>query len=131
MEILEKTYDRACCEIDEILNHQKLDKQDVEIWGELIDIIKDIEMIYDYKDKSEGYSQMNGESYMRGRSNRMMPYGRSYNYGSYNRDNGGYSRNDNKDMMLEHLQNIADMAMDEKDRKAVERLMDQMSKQSN
>lgn len=61
-------------------------------------------------------------------SNRMMPYGRSYNYGSYNRDNGGYSRNDNKDMMLEHLQNIADMAMDEKDRKAVERLMDQISK---
>lgn len=129
MEILEKSYDRACCEIEDILGRQKLDTQDVELWGDLVDIIKDIEMVYDYQDKMNGYSQMNGESYMRGRSNRMMPYGRSYNYGSFGRNSNGYSRNDNKDMMLEHLQNVADMAMDEKDRKAVERLMDQMSKQ--
>lgn len=129
MEILEKSYDRACCEIEDILSRQKLDTQDVELWGDLVDIIKDIEMVYDYQDKTNGYSQMNGESYMRGRSNRMMPYGRSYNYGSYGRNSDGYSRNDNKDMMLEHLQNVADMAMDEKDRKAVERLMEQMSKQ--
>lgn len=29
-------------------------------------------------------------------------------------------------MMLEHLQDVADMAVDEKDKKAVERLMSQM-----
>ena len=94
MEILEKSYDRACCEIDDILNHSKLDKQDVELWGELIDIIKDVEMVYDYQDKIDGYSQMGGSSYMRGRSGRMMPmYGRGSSY----MGNGGYSRNSNKD----------------------------------
>ena len=120
MEILEKTYDRACCEVDDILNRQSLSKQDVELWGDLVDIIKDVEMIYDYRDKMEGYSQMNG---MRGRSGRMMPM---YNYGSYRGDSNGYSRSDNKEMMLEHLQDVADMAVDEKDKKAVERLMSQM-----
>lgn len=123
MEILEKTYDRACCEVDDILNRQSLSKQDVELWGDLIDIIKDVEMIYDYRDKMGDYSQMNGGSYMRGRSGRMMPM---YNYGSYRGDSNGYSRSDNKEMMLEHLQDVADMAVDEKDKKAVERLMSQM-----
>lgn len=64
-----------------------------------------------------------GGSYMRGRSGRMMPM---YNYGSYRGDSNGYSRSDNKEMMLEHLQDVADMAVDEKDKKAVERLMSQM-----
>lgn len=31
MEILEKTYDRACCEVEDILNRQSLSKQDVEL----------------------------------------------------------------------------------------------------
>ena len=64
----------------------------------------------------EGYSRMGGR-YMHGHSDRMMPM------------YGGYSRNDNKDMLLEHLQKVADMAVDEKDRKAVERLMSQMQDQ--
>jgi hypothetical protein len=120
MEILEKTYDRACCEVEDILNRQSLSKQDVELWGDLIDIIKDVEMVYDYQDKMEGYSQMNG---MRGRSGRMMPM---YNRGSSYGRNGGYSRTSNKDEMLDHLQDAMDIAVDEKDKKAVERLMSQM-----
>lgn len=120
MEILEKTYDRACCEVEDILNRQSLSKQDVELWGDLVDIIKDVEMIYDYRDKTEGYSQMNS---MRGRSGRMMPI---YNRGSSYGRNGGYSRTSNKDEMLDHLQDAMDIAVDEKDKKAVERLMSQM-----
>lgn len=47
--------------------------------------------------------------------------------GSYGRGmNGGYSRDESKDMMLERLQEVMDMAVDEKDRKAVSRLMEQM-----
>ena len=132
MDILSKTYDRASCEIEDILQHQKFDKQDVELLGELIDVIKDVEMIYDYQDKMDGYSQMNDESYMRGRSGRMMPmYGRGSSYmrgRSMNMDSG-YSGNDNKDMILNHLSDIADMAMDERDKKAIEKLMSQMSSQ--
>lgn len=130
MDILGKAYDRACCESEDILNHQNLDKQDVELLGEFVDIIKDIEMIYDYRNKTDGYSQMNGNSYMDGRSGRMMPYmygNRNYSYGSDN----GYSRTSNKETMIEHLRNVADMAIDEKDRKAVEKLIAQMGDRMN
>lgn len=130
MDILGKAYDRACCESEDILNHQNLDKQDVELLGEFVDIIKDIEMIYDYRNKTDGYSQMNGNSYMDGRSGRMMPYmygNRNYSYGSDN----GYSRTSNKETMIEHLRNVADMAIDEKDRKAVEKLISQMGDRMN
>lgn len=62
---------------------------------------------------------------MRGRSGGYMPM---YNMRGRS-GNDGYSREGNKEMMLDYLQNVADMAMDEKDRKAVERLMNQMSSQ--
>ena len=121
MDTINRVYDRVCCEMDDILQKQKFDGKDIEYLGELIDIIKDIGMIDESMDN--GYS--NG--YMRGRSYRSMPM---YNRGSsYGRD-GGYSRTDNKEMMMEHLQKVADMAMDEKDRKAVERLMSQMEQQN-
>lgn len=119
---LNKINEKMYCELDDITKKETLDSKDVELIYKFVDIVKDINEI---GISPEGYSQMNG--YMRGRSGGMMPmYGRSYNY---NRDNNGYSRNDNKDMMLEHLQNVADMAMDEKDRKAVERLISQMQSQ--
>jgi len=137
MDIIDKTYDRACCEIDDILNKQKFDKQDVEMLYSFIDIVKDIYEMDSIQD-SMGYSQTggsytNGNSYaMRGRSNRMNPmYNRSYGRSSYGHSmNGEYSRDESKVMMLDQLERAMDMAVDERDRKAVERLMDQMSKQN-
>lgn len=126
MDTLDKIYDMMFCELDEIAKKEKLDSKDVELIDKFVDIIKDIDEISGYQDN--GYSQMNGGNYMRGRSGRMMPmYGR----GSYARGrsmNNGYSRDESKEMMLDHLQEVMDMAVDEKDRRAVERLMDQMSK---
>lgn len=123
MDFLDRTYERASCEIEDILQHQKFDKQDVELLGDFVDIIKDIEMTYSYQNGMDGSSQMNGSTYggyMRERSGRMMPMyrGRSMN--------NGYSRNESKEMMLGHLQNVMDMAVDDKDRKAISRLMEQM-----
>lgn len=136
MEILDKTYDRASCEIEEILQHQKFDKQDVELLGDLIDIVKDVEMIYSYQDDNvmDGYSLSNGQSngYMRGRSGRMMPYmyNRSNSYmRNRSMNNGDYSNSDNKSMLIDGLQNVMNMAADEKDRKAISRLMQQMESQ--
>ena len=114
--MLDRVYDRSSCEIEDILQHPKFDKQDVEILGELVDIIKDIEMVYDYQNNMNGYSQMNG---MMGRSGRYMR-GRSMT---------NYPQDNNRDMLLEHLTNVANMAVNEKDRKAIERLMSQMSEQ--
>lgn len=130
MDTLDMIYDKMYCELDEIAKKEKLDSKDVELIDKFVDIIKDIDEISSSQDMS-GYSQT-GASYMRGRSGRMMPmYGRSYGRGSsYGRSmNNGYSRNDNKDAMLDHLQEVMDMAVDEKDRKAVERLMSQMESQ--
>lgn len=126
MELFEKIYDRSSCEIEDILNHPNLDKQDVELLGEFVDIIKDIEMIYDY----QGGANMDGYSgnYMRGRSTRMMPYNRSSYARGRSMDNG-YSRGDNRDVLLDHLTEVMDMAKDEKDKKAISRLMQQMSEQ--
>ena len=99
-----------------------------------VDIMKDIEEMSGSQDQM-GFSQTgggynNGSSYGRGmRMNRMNPmYNRSYgSRWSYGRGmTGGYSRDDSKDMMLERLQEVMDMAVDEKDRKAVSRLMEQM-----
>lgn len=122
MDILDMVCDKVYCELDEINKKEKWDSKDVELIGEFVDILKDVDMISGSQD---GYSQMDG---MRGRSGRMMPmYGRrSYARGRSMNDN--YSRDESKEMMLDHLQEVMDMAVDEKDRRAVERLMDQMSK---
>lgn len=126
MDFLDKTYDRASCEIEDILQHQKFDKQDVDLLGGLIDIVKDVEMIYSYQDDIGGYSQSSG-GYMRGRSGRTMPiYGRG---SSYMRGRSMDSRGDNRDVLLDHLQNVMDMATDEKDRRAISKLMSQMEAQ--
>lgn len=134
MDVLDVIYDKACCELEEIGKKDKLDSKDVELMDKFVDIIKDIEEMGMSQDPM-GYSQTggsytNGGSYMRGgRSGRMMPmYNKSYGRGnSYGRSmNNGYSRDESKDMMLDHLQEVMDMAVDEKDRKAVSRLMEQM-----
>ena len=116
MDVLDMVYDKVYCELDEIMKKDKLDSKDVELIGEFVDILKDIDQIGIGQDS--GYSQMNGNSYMRGRSNRMMP--------TYRRGRSMSSRDENKEMLLDHLQEVMDMAVDEKDRKAVERLMTQM-----
>lgn len=133
MDVLDMIYDKAYCELEEIGKKDKLDSKDVELMDKFVDIIKDIEEM-GMSSEPMGYSQTgssyaNGSNYtMRGRSSRMNPmYGR----GSYGRSmNSGYSRDESKVMMLDQLERAMDMAVDERDRKAVERLMDQMSKQN-
>lgn len=125
MDTLDRIYEMMYCELDDIAKKDKLDSKDVELIDKFVDIIKDIDEIGMSQDMG-GYSQTNGGSY-RGRSGRMSSYGRGGSYARGRSMNNGYSRNDNKDMLLDHLADIADMAMDEKDRRAVEKLMSQMS----
>ena len=127
MDTLERIYELMFCEIDDIEKKDKLDSKDVELIDKFVDIIKDINEISSMSDS--GYSQMGGRSYNYGNSynnysRRMIPM-----YSS-NMRNNGYSRNDNKEMIMNHLKDLADMATDERDSKAIERLMDQMSKQN-
>lgn len=125
MDILDKIQDMMYCELEDVSKKDKLDTKDVELIDKFVDIIKDIDDIAGTQDM--GYSQMNGRSYnngssyMRGRSNRMPMYSRGSSY-----SRGGYSREDSKEVMLDHLQDVMNMAVDEKDRKAISRLMEQM-----
>lgn len=136
MDVLDMIYDKAYCELEEIGKKEKLDSKDVELMDKFVDIIKDIEEM-GMSSEPMGYSQTggsytNGGSYaMRGRSGRMNPmYNRNYGRGSNGRSMTGYSRDESRDMILDHLQEAMDMAVDERDRKAVERLMEQMNKQN-
>ena len=115
MDTLDMVCDKVYCELDEINKKEKWDSKDVELIGEFVDILKDIDQISFDQYGNGSYSQMGG---MRGRSGRTMPM--------YRRGRSMSSRDENKEMMLDHLQEIMDMAVDEKDRKAVERLMTQM-----
>lgn len=132
MDVLDMIYDKAYCELEEIGKKEKLDSKDVELMDKFVDIIKDIEEMGMGSD-SMGYSQTgnsygDSSSYMGRRSYRMNPmYNRSYGRGSYGQGmSGGYSRGESKDMMLDQLEKVMDMAVDEKDRKAISRLMEQM-----
>lgn len=124
MNTIDKVLDRVYCEIDDIISHPTLDKQDVEFLGEFIDIVKDsAEMEYYHSNSMSVDNNMNRNSY----SSRMMPmYNRDASYGR-GYDRNGYSRMDNREALLNHLQEAMDMASDEKDKKAVSRLMEQMS----
>ena len=115
MDILDKTYDRASCEIEDILQHQKFDKQDVELLGELIDIVKDVEMIYDYKKNISNDS-------MRSRNVENMENTRSM----MNMVTTTPPQNGNKSIIITHLHNIMNMATDEKDRMAISKLVQEM-----
>ncbi len=129
MDTLDKIYDKMYCELEEISNKEKLDSKDVELVDKFVDIIKDINEI-DSMDDMSGFSQGNGRSYGNGASYGRNRFGRTmgmYGRGSYGRSmTGGYSRDESKNTMINHLQEVADMAMDEKDRKAVMRLIEQM-----
>lgn len=121
MDTVDKTLDRIYCELNDILQHPKLDKQDVELMGEFIDMLKDVAEMDSYSDK--GYSQMSGDysrnSYMNSRLG-VMPYMRGYSQ--------NYSRSSNKEELIDRLQDIVNIAEDERDRKAVNRLIEQMEK---
>ena len=111
---LERIWEMMYCELDDMGKKEKLDSKDIELIGDFVDILKDINEIDSYD--------------IHGRSGRMMPmYRMESSYGRGRSMNDGYSRHSNKDEMLDRLQDIANMAEDDKDRKAVERLMSQMS----
>ena len=126
---MDNTLDVICdmmyCELDEITKKEKLDSKDVELIDKFVDIIKDIYQIETSQGEIDA-SRMDASHYTKGSSYRNMPtYGRNY-MGRMRSGNDGYSRAESKTMMLDHLQEVMDMAVDEKDRKAVERLMQQM-----
>ena len=150
MEYIEKIKKMLCKELDEYAIKSKLTMSDLQPVHLMTDIIKNldkIEMLEDEGGYSEARGGMRGRSYMngssydddmmyserrgRGRNAKRDSMGRyssddgmSYDDTSYARDGRsgmrGYSRDDGKERMIEHLEDLAENA-DTKSREAIHR----------
>lgn len=129
------------CEIDEISHYGKLDMNTMKILGELVDILKDIGSIEMFEEGvqvqdneysfANGYSRNNG-----GYSQRRMPIyynegnsyrgGRSMNGGYSRRGRGNYSYDEGKAHMIDKLNNLMMETNEQKDRDAIQKLIEQM-----
>lgn len=133
--------DMVYCELEEISHLQKLDMNTVKVLGELVDILKDIGSVEMFEEgvniNEEEYSFNNsyGRNGNGGYSQRRPMYytdGNSYrsNYmnNGYSRrgGRGGYSRDDSKQYMINELTNLMNTATEQKDKDAIQRLIDQM-----
>lgn len=139
MQEFDRIKDMIYDELDEISNRGHLDKESVCLIGELADILKDfgtVEMFeegvnvpQDDYSLASGYGRNGG--YSQRRYDDRWDYGNSYrgNRGGYGRRmRGGYSRDEAKDHMINKLESLMNEAVDEHDRQAIKKLIDQMEK---
>ena len=138
MQEFDNIKDMIYCEIDEISNMGKLDMSTVKALGELVDILKDIGSVEMFEEgvevKDDEYSFSNGYSRNNGGySQRRMPI--YYNDRNGRGSNGGYSRrgsrmgssyDDGKSYMVEKLNHLMMEATDQRDKDAIQRLIEQM-----
>ena len=141
---MEKLYDikdKLCEELEEYARKQDLGAGDLEVLHKLTDTIKNIDKICMLED-SEGYSEaVDGGDYGRGSSyaNRGKHWVRGHyssaggrggnnmrrnSRGRYGRT-GGYSRDDGRSEMMEHLEMAIESANDQ-DRETIQRFMRQL-----
>lgn len=129
---MEKLYDlkeMLCEELEEFARKQELGAGDLEVLHKLTDTIKNIDKIclleeeggYSQDDGGDSYGQGNsyanrGQHYVRGH------YSRAGEGGGYSRRSRGYSRNDGRSEMMEHLEAALDSANDE-DREDIKRFL--------
>ncbi len=142
METFESIKDMVYCELDEISRQGKLDMNTVKVLGELVDILKDLGTVEMFEEginvQEDDYSYGYGRSYgdmNNGYSQRRMPIyynnGNSYRSGrsmtdGYSRRGRGYSYDDSKTHMVEKLNHLMMEATDQKDKDAIQHLINQM-----
>ena len=138
MEYMHELKEKLCDELEEIAKKGELGAGDLEIVHKLTDTIKNIDKIEIMKEDG-GYSQA-GDWEMEGRGsyNRGSSYRRKRDsMGRYARDGMGYrddrmmpdrmySRADAKEDMMVKMEDLMAMAGSEKERKAIERCMNQL-----
>ena len=121
----DKVRDLLYCGLDDLSKSNTLDRQSIELIGEIVDALKDMDEI-EMKDQS--IEMMGNQSYDDGRN-----YGNSYGRGVmgnrrmpvvYNR--GGYSYDDGRRDMVHQLEDVMHQMTNDQDRRAVENLLNQM-----
>ena len=123
----EGVYEMLNCEIDKIEKKGELNSASLDNLDKLVDIVKDlqtIEAMADY-DSTEGFSKSgryydDDMSYRRGGN-----YSRGY-YAGRNSMRGGYSRDDGKKDMIEHLEKAMRMASSESEKEEIRHMIEKM-----
>ena len=124
-------------EIDKITALPEMNDTTLSHLDKLVDILKDVEemeiggnsqrTMYGYYD--DGVAPESSNSYRGGNSYRN---GSNYRYGNSYRNNGrsmrGYSMNSGRDEFMEHLEMAMDTAQTERERQAIQELMNEMTK---
>lgn len=137
---MEKLYDikeKLCEELEEYARKQDLGAGDLEVIHKLTDTIKNIDKICMLEDK-ESYSQTGaydggssyanrGKHWVRGHYSSDGRRGGNMHRDSRGRFNraGGYSRDDGRSEMMEHLEMAIESANDQ-DRETIQRFMRQL-----
>lgn len=131
MEYMHELKEKLCKELEEIARKGELGAGDLEIIHKLTDTIKNLDKIEMLEE--DGYSRAgNWEADMRGTYGRGSSYrGRKRDsMGRYSREGrdgrGGYSRDNAKDEMMRHLDEMMDSASSEKEREIIRRTMSQL-----
>ena len=118
-------------ELEELARKGELGAGDLELAHKLTDTIKNIDKICALEEDG-GYS---GDSYSRGSSYRRRHYvrghysrdGYSNDRGGYSRD-GGYSRHDAIEAMMEQARDMMESATNEREREAIRRFMTELER---
>ena len=123
MDTYDKLYDMLEKELDEIVKKGALTADSLMSLDKIVDVMKDINEICDH-DEDSGYSQR-GYVYTNG-GNSYRRSGNSYRDGRYsrggaNRGNSyrGYSRRDEREEILNHLDYLMETSGTEKERQAI------------
>ena len=106
-------------ELEELARKGELGAGDLELAHKLTDTIKNIDKICALEEDG-GYS---GDSYSRGSSYRRRHYVR----GHYSRD-GGYSRHDAVEAMMEQARDMMESATNGREREAIRRFMTELER---
>lgn len=122
-------------EIDKVTEKGELTPAEIKPLGEIIDIYKDIETIcameeYKYDDSSyamsnRGYSTMRHEDHRPDWDNRGMYYD---DYSSKRDSRGRYSRNSEKEEMIEKLEHKLRTAKTEEERRYINECIDELER---
>ena len=131
---MDKLKEKLWEELEEIDRKPEIGPGDLELAHKLTDTIKNIDKIC-MLEEGEGYSSANhGQHYVRGHYSRDGMRGdrrdgmrgdRRDGYSSRRDSRGGYSRDDGRSAMMEHLEAALDSANDQ-DRETIKRFMRQL-----
>lgn len=122
----DKIRDLLYCGLDDLSKSNTLDRSSVEMIGQIVDALKDMDQIEmddlrledEYSNRYNGMSMNGGNSYMMGNS-----YARGMGGRTYNR---GYSRDEGRDYLMNQVRNLMHQSTNEGDRKAIENLLNQL-----